>query len=210
MYGSTETNAFRTSTSPSPGSGRSTSASSKSVGTGAPLGRAARRISLERATGRIVRRSGGYPAVRPCAALTESFKTVVTVPRGSSSCGHRRATQNPKEDARRRRRRELQCAVSRRSCRSPSSSRRRPHPRHRGRCGRLRRRAVHRARRRHYLCPVANAGAVLLARHHAQGAVATAARACASARARFPPGLSLASDGASAARRHRPGATTST
>ncbi len=46
MYGSTETNALRISTSPSPGSRSSTSASSKSDGTGTPRGRAARRISL--------------------------------------------------------------------------------------------------------------------------------------------------------------------
>ena len=93
-----------------PGSETSTSASSKSEGTGAPLGREARRISLEwTATSGIVRRFGRYPASRwPFAALTESFKNVVSVPRGSSSCGHRRATHaRQEEDARRRRRREI-------------------------------------------------------------------------------------------------------
>ena len=99
MYGSTETKALRTCTSPAPGSETSTSASSKSEGTGAPLGREARRISREwTATSGIVRRFGRYPVSRwPFAALTESFKNVVSVPRGSSSCGHRRATHARQE-----------------------------------------------------------------------------------------------------------------
>src|ERR1700754_1201361 len=48
MYGSTDMNVLRTTTSPSPGSPTSTSASSKSDGFGSPAGRAASLISLLR------------------------------------------------------------------------------------------------------------------------------------------------------------------
>ena len=67
MYGSTDMNAFRISTSPSAGSGTSTSTSAKSVGCGTPRGRAARWISrlvgmeviLEARCGRGVRAGQG-------------------------------------------------------------------------------------------------------------------------------------------------------